>query len=142
MDVILLVVHVLLALGIITLVLLQKGKGAAEGAAFGGGGAGSVFGASGSSNFLSKTTAIFATLFFANSIALAYMAANRDVPESVVETFTRQQQLDQTGEDAGLDALMPPVDDMIPAATDDIPPAAGDNPVSNTDTTLPPPADN
>ena len=59
MDVILLVLHVFLSLGIITLVLLQKGAGASAGAAFGGGGggAGSVFGATGSSNFLSKTTA-------------------------------------------------------------------------------------
>ena len=63
----LLILHVLLALGIITLVLLQKGKGAAEGAAFGGGASASVFGASGSSNFLSKSTAICATLFFLNS---------------------------------------------------------------------------
>lgn len=65
MDIILLVLHVVLSLGIITLVLLQKGAGASAGAAFGGGGgAGSVFGASGSANFLSKTTAIFATAFF------------------------------------------------------------------------------
>ena len=70
MDIILLVLHVVLSLGIITLVLLQKGAGATAGAAFGGGGggAGSVFGATGSSNFLSKTTAIFAVAFFINSL--------------------------------------------------------------------------
>ena len=81
MDVILLVLHVFLSLGIITLVLLQKGAGASAGAAFGGGGggAGSVFGATGSSNFLSKTTAIFAIGFFINSLVLAYLAANREV---------------------------------------------------------------
>jgi len=87
-DIILLVVHVILSLGIITLVLLQKGAGASAGAAFGGGGggAGSVFGASGSANFLSKTTAILAVGFFMNSLVLAYLAANREVQtESVID---------------------------------------------------------
>ena len=88
-DVILLVLQVVLAVVIITLILLQKGKGASEGATFGGGGggggAGSVFGASGSSNFLSKTTAVLATAFFLNSLALAYLAGNRDVPTSVMD---------------------------------------------------------
>jgi len=85
-SVALLVVHVFLALGIIGLVLLQKGKGASEGAMFGGG-ASTVFGASGSSNFLSKTTAILATLFFVNSLALAYLAANREEPTNLVDTI-------------------------------------------------------
>lgn len=92
MDIILLVLHVVLSLGIITLVLLQKGAGATAGAAFGGGGggggAGSVFGASGSSNFLSKTTAVFAIGFFINSLVLAYLAANRDVQtDSVLDAL-------------------------------------------------------
>ena len=87
MDIILLVLHVGLALGITGLVLLQKGKGAGEGAAFGGGGAGSVFGASGSSNFLSRTTAILATAFFINSLVLAHLAANRDVADSVLDSL-------------------------------------------------------
>ena len=90
MDIILLVLHVILSLGIITLVLLQKGAGASAGAAFGGGGGGgSVFGATGASNFLSKSTAIFATAFFMNSIALAYLASNRDVQiDSVIDALT------------------------------------------------------
>jgi preprotein translocase subunit SecG len=90
-DIILLVLHVFLSLGIITLVLLQKGAGASAGAAFGGGGggAGSVFGATGSANFLSKTTAIFAVGFFVNSLVLAYMAAHRDIESgSVLDSFT------------------------------------------------------
>lgn len=93
MDIILLVLHVFLSLGIITLVLLQKGAGASAGAAFGGGGggAGSVFGASGSANFLSKTTAIFALGFFVNSLVLAYLAANREVQtESVIDALIEQ----------------------------------------------------
>ncbi len=87
MNVALLVLQIILSLGIITLVLLQKGEGASAGAAFGGGGgAGSVFGASGSSNFLSKSTAIMATIFFLNSIALAYFAAHRNVTgESIMD---------------------------------------------------------
>ena len=89
MDIILLVLHVVLSLGIITLVLLQKGAGASAGAAFGGGGAGSVFGATGSANFLSKTTAILAIGFFINSLALAYLAANREVKtDSVIDALT------------------------------------------------------
>jgi len=88
-DIILLVLHVVLSLGIITLVLLQKGAGASAGAAFGGGGgAGSVFGATGSANFLSKTTAIFAIGFFVNSLVLAYLAANREVQtDSVLDAL-------------------------------------------------------
>ena len=91
MDIILLVLHVVLSLGIITLVLLQKGAGASAGAAFGGGGgggAGSVFGATGSANFLSKTTAIFAVGFFVNSLALAYLASNREIQnDSVIDAL-------------------------------------------------------
>ena len=88
MNIVLVVLHVILALGIIGLVLLQKGKGACEGAAFGGGGgSGSVFGASGSSNFLSRTTAILAVAFFVNSLVLAHLAANRDMADSVLDTI-------------------------------------------------------
>lgn len=89
MDIILLVLHVFLSLGIIGLVLLQKGSGASAGASFGGGGAGSVFGATGSSNFLSKSTAILATAFFINSLVLAYLASHRDVQtDSILDAIT------------------------------------------------------
>lgn len=88
LDVILLILQVFMAIAIIGLILLQKGKGASEGATFGGGGgAGSVFGASGSSNFLSKSTAILATCFFLNSLALAYLAGNRDAPNSIIDAI-------------------------------------------------------
>jgi preprotein translocase subunit SecG len=69
---IVLVIHVIMALAIIGLVLLQHGKGADMGAAFGSGSAGSLFGASGASNFLSKATAICATVFFITSLGLTY----------------------------------------------------------------------
>jgi preprotein translocase subunit SecG len=69
-----LIVHVLTALAIIGLVLLQHGKGADVGAAFGSGASGSLFGATGSANFLSRTTAILAVVFFLSSLGLAYLA--------------------------------------------------------------------
>lgn len=76
------VVQVISALVIIGLVLLQHGKGADMGAAFGSGASGSLFGASGSSNFLSKSTAVAAAVFFASTLALAYMGNTRTVSTS------------------------------------------------------------
>jgi preprotein translocase subunit SecG len=69
-----LVVQILTALGMIGLILLQHGKGADMGAAFGSGASGSLFGATGSANFLSRTTAILAAVFFACTLALAYFS--------------------------------------------------------------------
>lgn len=74
---IVLTVHILVGLGVIGLVLLQHGKGADMGAAFGSGSSGSLFGATGSANFLSRTTAVLATVFFITSLTLAYMAGSR-----------------------------------------------------------------
>ena len=67
----------LIALAIIGLVLLQHGKGADMGSGFGGGASGSLFGATGSANFLSRTTAVLAAVFFVTSLALAYLATNK-----------------------------------------------------------------
>jgi preprotein translocase subunit SecG len=69
--------HVLVALVIIGLVLLQHGKGADMGSGFGGGSSSSLFGATGSANFLSRATAVLATVFFLTSLGLAYLATNR-----------------------------------------------------------------
>lgn len=74
---ILIVVEIISAVAIIGLVLMQHGKGADMGAAFGSGASGSLFGASGSSNFLSKSTAVAAVVFFSSTLALAYLGANR-----------------------------------------------------------------
>ena len=71
------VLHVLIAMAIVGLVLLQHGKGADMGSGFGGGASSSLFGATGSANFLSRTTAVLATLFFVSSMALAYFAVNK-----------------------------------------------------------------
>jgi preprotein translocase subunit SecG len=81
-----LITHTLIALGIIALVLLQRGKGADAGAAFGAGASGTVFGARGSGSFFSRATAVLATAFFASSLTLAYLSSQRsDAPESLLE---------------------------------------------------------
>jgi len=83
---IILSVHVLLALMIIGLVLLQRGKGAEAGAGFGSGASGTVFGARGTSTLFSKLTAVFAAMFFATSLTLAYLGARPSAePASVLE---------------------------------------------------------
>ncbi|WP_367067782.1 preprotein translocase subunit SecG [Oryzisolibacter sp. LB2S] len=74
---VILAVQMLTALGMIGLILIQHGKGADMGAAFGSGSAGSLFGASGSANFLSRTTAVLATVFFVATLALAYFGNQR-----------------------------------------------------------------
>jgi preprotein translocase subunit SecG len=76
-ETLLLGLHVVVAAALIGFVLLQHGKGADMGAAFGSGSSGSLFGAAGSANFLSRTTAILATVFFMSSLGLTYLASNR-----------------------------------------------------------------
>ncbi len=76
MQTLVLVFHILAAVGIVVLVLLQHGKGADMGAAFGSGSAGSLFGSAGASNFLSRTTAVLAAVFFATSLGLTYFTAS------------------------------------------------------------------
>ncbi|HTD74223.1 MAG TPA: preprotein translocase subunit SecG [Steroidobacteraceae bacterium] len=84
-------VHVLLALMIIALVLLQRGKGAEAGAGFGSGASGTVFGARGTSTLFSKLTAVFAGLFFVTSLTLAYLGSHAPAePTSVLERAAQQ----------------------------------------------------
>ncbi len=75
MQTLVLVLHILAAVGIVVLVLLQHGKGADMGAAFGSGSAGSLFGSAGAANFLSRTTAVLAAVFFLTSLGLTYFSA-------------------------------------------------------------------
>lgn len=84
MEIVLLVTHVLAALGIIGFVLLQHGKGADVGAAFGSGSAGSVFGSSGSANFLSRATAVLALVFFMTSLGLTYFSSRKSDTRGVM----------------------------------------------------------
>ncbi|HQR04599.1 MAG: preprotein translocase subunit SecG [Proteobacteria bacterium] len=82
-------VHILIGLTVIGLVLLQHGKGADMGAAFGSGASGSLFGASGSANFLSRTTAVLAAAFFLTSLGLSYLATSK--PRAPVSVMDRVQ---------------------------------------------------
>ena len=84
METLILVIHVVVALAIVGLVLLQHGKGADVGAAFGSGASGSVFGASGSANFLSRTTAVLALVFFVTSLGLTYFSGRKGENKGVM----------------------------------------------------------
>ena len=91
---VLVVLHVLVALAIIGLVLLQHGKGADMGSGFGGGASGSLFGATGSANFLSRTTAVLAAVFFILSLALAWVATRKPAEQGggVIDAIRAKQQ--------------------------------------------------
>jgi preprotein translocase subunit SecG len=84
METLVLVIHILAALALVGLILLQHGKGADVGAAFGSGASGSLFGASGSANFLSRTTAIIAVVFFVTSLGLTYFSSRKTEHKGVM----------------------------------------------------------
>ncbi len=119
--------HTLIAVLIIILVLLQRGKGADAGAAFGAGASGTVFGSRGSSSFFSRATAILATAFFASSLTLAYLSSQRSAgPTSLlddavpVETAIEAGPVDSDeglAEASGADEL-PSLDETAPADED------------------------
>jgi len=90
-EILILLLHVLAAIGVIGLVLLQHGKGADMGAAFGSGSSGSLFGASGSANFLSRTTAVLATVFFLTSMGLTYLTSHKPQQASVMDSHKTEQ---------------------------------------------------
>ncbi|HET9113069.1 MAG TPA: preprotein translocase subunit SecG [Burkholderiales bacterium] len=85
METFILVLHLLFAVSVIVLVLLQQGKGADMGASFGSGASGSLFGSSGSANFLSRTTAILAALFFVTSLILTYFTGHQNKSLGVMQ---------------------------------------------------------
>ena len=125
-----LITHTIIALSIIALVLLQRGKGADAGAAFGAGASGTVFGARGSGSFFSRATAILATAFFASSLTLAYLSSQRSAgPESLLEDAAI---VEEQVEEAPVINEEMPVSDMpslelsddepaIPALEEDVP---------------------
>jgi preprotein translocase subunit SecG len=104
---ILLVVQVLLSISLIVLILMQHGKGADAGAAFGSGASATVFGARGSGNFMTRATTILAVLFFVVCLSLAYLSANRSSPESVTGSVMSQEVAPATQSN---DGDLPPVD--------------------------------
>ena len=117
------IAQVLLSITLIALVLMQHGKGADAGAAFGSGASASVFGARGSGNFLSKATGVIATLFFIVCLSLAYVSSNRNAPDSITQSVTTiesEQQLPASTEASDL----PPGDSSSDTDTgSDLPPA-------------------
>ncbi len=120
---ILLIVQVILSVSLIGLVLMQHGKGADAGAAFGSGASSSVFGARGSGNFLTKATTVIATLFFIVCMSLAYFASNRVTPGSVVDSVTTMTPETSQPAEMVLPDL-PPTDGAINDQSDsDLPPA-------------------
>ena len=94
METIILFVHVLAAVGVIAMIMLQQGKGAETGASFGAGASQTVFGSQGSANFLSRTTAILATIFFITSIGLAMFA--RQKADAVFDAGLPSVQIEQS----------------------------------------------
>lgn len=119
---ILLVVQVLLSISLIVLILMQHGKGADAGAAFGSGASATVFGSRGSGNFMSKSTAVIAVLFFIVCMSLAYLSANREAPGSVTGSVMTQESdasilientelpPAQTGSDTAVESDLPPAE--------------------------------
>ncbi len=104
---ILLVVQVVVAVSVIALVLMQHGKGADAGAAFGSGASSTVFGARGSANFLSRATGVLAVVFFLNSLTLAYLASATPEARSLIE-----QMQEEAREERVLDEYPPDQDPM------------------------------
>ena len=119
---VLLIIQILVALAIIGLVLIQHGKGADAGAAFGGGASGTVFGSQGSGNFLTKLTTILAIVFFSNSLMLAWLVAHPDGVQggSIIPSAVTQPATGSTPE-----APSAPVD--IPAGSSDVAPATSNS---------------
>ncbi|MBT8080378.1 MAG: preprotein translocase subunit SecG [Gammaproteobacteria bacterium] len=118
-----LVAHTFIAVLIIVLVLLQRGKGAEAGAAFGAGASGTVFGARGSTSFFSRMTAILAAAFFASSLTLAYLSSQSSaVPDSLLESAPA---VEETVEDAAVPAEA----EDVPALPADAVPGAADSDV-------------
>ncbi len=114
--------HTVIALLIIILVLLQRGKGADAGAAFGAGASGTVFGARGSSSFFSRATAVCATLFFVSSLTLAYLSSQRPSEPSslledaaVIEADVDTEELPESGDDMPVSDMpsLEPADDSL-----------------------------
>jgi len=127
-----LTVHILLALMIVFLVLMQRGKGAEAGAGFGSGASGTVFGARGTATLFSKLTAVFAALFFTTSLLLAYMGTRTTAePTSVIE---RAAQAAARARSATPPAVAPPTQ-TAPAQ----PPAVPQPPAPVTAPAQPPP---
>lgn len=111
----LVIVHIVLCISLIGLILIQQGKGADAGAAFGSGASSTVFGSQGSGSFMTRATGILATLFFTVCLALAYYSIQRIEPKSALETIPVE---------APVNSDLPPVENT---SGSDLPPVKTDN---------------
>ena len=111
-------VHLIVAAMIVGLVLLQRGKGAEAGTGFGAGASGTVFGARGSANFLSRATGVLATVFFITSLALAYLSTQRAAPTSLLDAPAQTAPAPQTTPPPSSTPAQPGATSAPPAATD------------------------
>ena len=125
METVILIVHVLAAISLVALILLQQGKGADMGAAFGSGASSTVFGSQGSASFLTRATAILATAFFITSLSLAYFTNQGVASKSVTESATEKVDSEQPVEED-----MPSVPVAPEGTTETDMPAAGDAPAA------------
>lgn len=141
---VIIVIHILLGLSIIGLILMQQGKGADAGATFGGGASGSVFGAQGAASFLSRTTAILATMFFITSLGLAWINGNKG---GAAVDFMGTPAVEKEVPDLGLpdvdganikENLPPPLPESKEGVA--VPPLVAEQPVGSTPPTAPNPA--
>ena len=124
-ETIVVIFHLLAAIALVGLILVQQGKGAETGASFGAGASGTVFGSQGSATFLSRLTAVLATVFFLTSLGLGYYASHkageiRDAGLPVVPAAVQSQQVDKPASDdvpvlAEEQAPQAPVQDDVPA---------------------------
>ncbi|WP_078084323.1 preprotein translocase subunit SecG [Microbulbifer mangrovi] len=118
MEKLVLIVHILTALSIIGLILLQQGKGAEAGASFGAGASNTVFGSQGSGNFFSRLTAIMATVFFVTSFGLAILASRDEAPAA--DGIPQVPATVESREPAATEGDIPEIQEQAPAA-DDLP---------------------
>ena len=118
LETVLLVVHLLIAVAICGFVLLQHGKGADMGAAFGSGSSGSLFGAAGSANFLSRTTAILAAVFFASSLALTWFGSRHGAPSGVMQQGVMEKMAPKTSDIPAAPGALPASPPATTPATD------------------------
>ncbi|PIE00470.1 MAG: preprotein translocase subunit SecG [Thiothrix nivea] len=127
---ILLIVQIIISVGIIVLVLMQHGKGADAGAAFGSGASGTVFGARGSGSFLSRSTAILATVFFLNSIALAWLVSNHTTEFSSVMDAIQTEESAPAPAATGSEVPVVPGQEANTASQSEVPAPADEVPVA------------
>lgn len=143
MTIVLTIAHFFISVGIIVLVLLQRGKGADAGAAFGSGASGTVFGARGSANFLSRATAVLAAAFFINSLTLAYLATQKTGGTSLIDRVelteddaTPVENVDPAmviDEIPALDDAATSAEDAVESVLDEVPDFADEPPAADAD---------